>query len=366
MKKPMAAFINDLRSSNKLAGFDEASIKQGIVLRLLSLLGWDIFNVDDVSPNYAVNSRVISFALRVDSKSRVFIEVRGGDEKLEDHKKQLLAAAGQQKVPLCVLTNGAAWWLYLATGRGGGYKRFFACDFLKQTPDQFVSQLVDFLSCTKVAGGDALKSADAMYQSQKQKHAAEALPEAWNQLLAPPNKILVEILSESTERLCGHRADAKLVEKFIDSHFSGWLLEAPSGFKAVDAMERDDLLASGSDDRVLPEVPLRLKRYADKRIKSFGINGHTQNVRNWEEMLLSLCEFFAATHSQEFEKVLWISDDQQPYFSTYSDQLRIPEKIKKTNIYVETKLNPDQIVKIADDLLAEFGYGPDALAIATE
>jgi hypothetical protein len=58
-------------------------------------------------------------------------------------------------------------------------------------------------------------------------------------------------------------------------------------------------------------------------------------------------------------------DDHQPCFTRYADQLRIPEKIKKTNIYVETKLTPDEIVKTVGDLLTEFGYGHEELAITT-
>ena len=107
----------------------------------------------------------------------------------------------------------------------------------------------------------------------------------------------------------------------------------------------------------------RLKSYAGKRIKGYGFNGHQQTLKDWEEMLLSLCDFFATSHSQDFEKVLWISDHHRIYFSTNSEELRIPEKIKKTNIYVETKLKPDEIVKIADDLMMEFGYEKNQLEI---
>jgi hypothetical protein len=58
-------------------------------------------------------------------------------------------------------------------------------------------------------------------------------------------------------------------------------------------------------------------------------------------------------------------DDQQPCFTRYSDQLRIPEKVKRTNIYVETKLSPHEIVKTVGDLITEFGYGHEDLVITT-
>jgi hypothetical protein len=82
-------------------------------------------------------------------------------------------------------------------------------------------------------------------------------------------------------------------------------------------------------------------------------------------MLTDLCDYFAMIHSKDFEKVLWISGEDNTYFSRYSDQLRIPEKIKGTNIYVETKLGPEQIVKTSRSLLAEFGYNAGDLTITT-
>ncbi|MBW2436923.1 MAG: restriction endonuclease subunit R, partial [Deltaproteobacteria bacterium] len=41
----------------------------------------------------------------------------------------------------------------------------------------------------------------------------------------------------------------------------------------------------------------------------------------------------------------------------------IPEKIKGQDIYVETKLSPDEIVKTSKSLLTEFGYETSDLSI---
>ncbi len=64
MQKQIQSFIQDLKSNKKLSSFDEASTKQAVVLRMLSFLGWDIFNVEEVCPDYVVNSSQVSYALR--------------------------------------------------------------------------------------------------------------------------------------------------------------------------------------------------------------------------------------------------------------------------------------------------------------
>ena len=50
MKQQIETFIDELKSKKKISTFDEASIKQAVVLRLLSFLGWDIFDVEEVYP----------------------------------------------------------------------------------------------------------------------------------------------------------------------------------------------------------------------------------------------------------------------------------------------------------------------------
>ena len=366
MKKQITNFVTDLKSGNKLSTLDEASTKQAIVLRMLSFLGWDIFDVEEVYPDYPINSAMVSYALRIDNEVKLMIDVKSSHEKLDTYQKDLTANAVQEGIDLCLLTNGAKWWFFLATEKGKrNHKRYFSCDLKKHEPVSIVPKLIEFLGRAKVAKGDALKSAKSTYRNQRQQIAADALPEAWNQLLSPPNKILLEILSEITEKLCGYRADSSLVERFIKGNLSIWKLNIPENAKAIDLPEFEARVKSPppQEEKKEDPAPQRLKSYTGKRINSYGLNGHQQNVKNWEEMLLSLCEYFADSHSQDFEKVLWISDHHRLYFSTNSEELRIPEKIKKTDIYVETKLKPDEIVKIADDLMMAFGYDKNQLEI---
>jgi len=120
----------------------------------------------------------------------------------------------------------------------------------------------------------------------------------------------------------------------------------------------DSLLATTDIDTIK-----LAESYTDKFIKVFSFNGNTYKVQSWVEMLTTLCDYFASTNQKDFEKVLWISNHQKTRFSRYGDQLRIPEKVKKTDIYVETKLSPDEVVRTSTKLIAEFGYSKDDLEI---
>jgi predicted type IV restriction endonuclease len=387
MKKKIISFIDELKSNKKFATFDEASTKQAVVLRLLSFLGWDIFNVEEVYPDFSTNSASVSYALRVRNTSKVFIEVKRVHKKLDSYQRDLVNLASRDGVNLAILTNGITWWFYLVTTAGNWKQKWFhSIDLIKQKPEVFVPNLIDLLSKEKMAKGQSLRAAKTLFQKKRQKLAADFLPEAWNQILTQPNKIFVELLSEQTEKLCRYKLDAKTVEKFIIKHQDTWLLKnkgsavaaPPAAAMEPEILDLHDELPTGStkslsgtdtslaatDTSLFSTDTIKLaKSYMDKTIKAFSFNGNTYKVETWVEMLTTLCDYFASTNKKDFEKVLWISNDQKTRFSRYGDQLRIPEKVKRTDIYVETKLNPEEVVRTSCQLLAEFGYGRDDLDI---
>lgn len=374
MKKQIVAYLKDLKAK-KVHAKDEAAIKQAVVLRLLSHLGWDIFDVEEVCPDFAAGAGSVSYALRIDAGSKVFLEVRRQAEGYDGIHRDLAALAAAEAVELAAHTDGSRWWFYLPAAKGGlSQKRCQLLDALAQKPEDVAAGLIALLSRERVANGDYLESARAVHQQQRRRMAAEVLPDAWNKVLAGPNKILVEILSDATEKLCGCKAEPGVVEAFLRANHGRWALPPVSAETAA-AHAPAARSAETAEPEAAPPAPpadtsadMRARKpefFANKAINSFSFRGNTFPVRSWEEMLTTVCDYFAVQHPHEFEKVLWLYDDQHPCFSRYSDQLRIPEKIKKTNIYVETKLAPEDIVKTVGDLLTEFGYGHEDLVINT-
>jgi hypothetical protein len=373
MKKQIASFINDLKSNKRLTSFDEASTKQAVVLRLLSFLDWDIFNVEEVYPDYTVSPSQVSYALRTNDADKIFIEVKRIHEKLEKYQEEFITLSSDEGVDFAVLTNGIIWWFYLTSAEGSWHQKwFYSIDLFNQPTEAFVSHLSDLLTKSKVAKGVALKTAKMLFKNKKQKMAADFLPKSWNQIISQPNSIFVELLSLQTEKLCGYKVDIKSIEAFLSKHIDKWLLTNIRSAAAApppvsvepEILEFEDDLPSSAEKASSENfVELKPESYANKSIHSFTLNGHTHRVRGWDEFLSAVCDQFAAAHSADFEKVLWISDDQKPLFSRYSDQLRIPEKIKQTDIYVETKLSPAKTIRTVMKLLSEFGYGKDDLGI---
>jgi predicted type IV restriction endonuclease len=96
-------------------GKGEEATKQALVLPLIESLGWDIWNPEEVQPEFEADTTVkkggqkekVDYALLVGSLPRIFIEVKSIDENLDGHQGQLKRYFNSHpSVSLGILTNG--------------------------------------------------------------------------------------------------------------------------------------------------------------------------------------------------------------------------------------------------------------------
>jgi len=216
MNEELLNLINDFTKDKRLLSFDEAATKQAVILRILKVLGWDPFNVDEVYPEYSVGGKRVDYALRYNGRNKVFIEVKKVNEDLEKHQEQLLNYSFQEGVKLAILTNGISWWFYLPLREGSWEQRkFYTIEIYDQKKEDIVRKFEEFLSKENVVSGKAIENAENLYKSrQKQQLIKETLPKAWTKIITEPDELLVELLAEVVERLCGYKPDNEMVEQF--------------------------------------------------------------------------------------------------------------------------------------------------------
>ncbi|MBI4462959.1 MAG: restriction endonuclease subunit R [Acidobacteria bacterium] len=351
-------FIEKLKSDRRLAALDEAATKQGMVLPLLSKLGWDTFNIDEVVPEYSVGDKRVDYALRIQNANKVFIEVKKPSEDLERHQEQLLNYSFQEGVKLAALTNGTSWWFYLPLHEGSWEQRkFYTVDVAEQDATHATDRFIKFLSRENVETGNAIGNAESLYKSQqKVKILRNTLPEAWNKLVSEADELLIDLLSETTEKLCGYKADAEVVERFLVENKGRLLIGAPPPTQ----------VSSASAPRSKRAPSVSAKGYTGKSIGEFELNGRKHRVGSWIALLLALCDVLVANRKADFEKVLSLEGRKRPYFSRTPDVLRLPKKIKNTDIFVETNLSANSIARICFDMISLFGYPSSSLILHTE
>lgn len=226
MLEQLNSFIENLKANPKVSSFDEASTKQAIILPLIHILGWNTYNVDEVTPEFLVENRRVDYSLRLNNTNEFFIEVKKIGEDLEKYQEQLLDYSFRQGVELATLTNGITWWFYLPTKKGDWRARkFYTIDIIQQESNDVASKLVDLLSKNNVQSGKAVQHAESIYKGRlKKKTIEDTLPEAWNKIITEADSLLIDLIAEITEKLCGFKPETEVVKQFLEYHEAEFLI----------------------------------------------------------------------------------------------------------------------------------------------
>ncbi len=357
-------FLQELKkrySKDQLRQFDEAATKQAIILPILASLGWSTWDVEEVFPEYTVRKGKVDYALKLNGKPKVFLEVKKIGEDLERHQEQLLRYAFAEGIPLAILTNGVSWWFYLPQlPVNWEQRKFYTIDLYNQASQSVAARFEEFLGKQSVLTGRAVKRAQEVYDSQqRQRSIQQTLPEAWRKVVQEPDPRLVELLSEVTEKLCGYRPDHTTVEKFLQD----LILPKPSPGGKTNQQSQDSQssrrrrVAPVTKTSLVPLTQVAVLPYGTK-VRSFSFQGQTYTVRSWKEFLVRLCELIAQQHRSEFYRVLDIRGRERPYFGDFSELTR-PAQIEGTAIFVETNWGMKGVRKVAQKVLETFGYNPE-------
>ncbi len=100
--------------------------------------------------------------------------------------------------------------------------------------------------------------------------------------------------------------------------------------------------------------------------KYFIFNGEKNKIRFWKDMLPKVCSIMASRHKERFEDIFTIKGDKNIYFSRNQEELKSPELIEGTDIYVETGFAKGMLLKIAGDVVTLFGYPEDIVSFGED
>lgn len=216
----MLELLQKIKARLQLGAFaNEAAVSHGILIPVLQALGWDPAEPDQIMPEYSSGRGRVDFALCTGpQRAAVFIEVKGVGRSL-DGDRQLFEYAFHQGVPLCVLTDGREWSFYLPSGQGSYEdRRVYRLQMDERTPGESQEILTRYLARERVRSGAALEAAAADYRDAAAKReASRSLPKAWSDLVAGPEDLLVELLSDQADAISGYRPSASEVVAFLRS-----------------------------------------------------------------------------------------------------------------------------------------------------
>lgn len=232
MTEQIMNFIEALKKKPQVSKYDETETKQAMILPVLQLLGWNVWDTEEVKPEYPVEGKKaaeggkVDYCLRIKGKSEVFLEAKRPGEDLEKHQEQLLDYSFREGVDLAILTNGISWWFYLPRKKGHWKERkFYAIDILQQSMNELAEKFIQLLSREKVRSGEAQENAKSIYeQLDRQKKINETLPIEWNKLIIEGGAGLYDLLAETTESICGFRPDDEDVKNMFTIYKANLIL----------------------------------------------------------------------------------------------------------------------------------------------
>ena len=226
------------------------------------------------------------------------------------------------------------------------------------------TRFLQFLSREDVASGKAVDAAEQLISSQQRNETLrDTMLQAWNEIIDTPNDLLVDLISEETERICGFKPDGDMVEQFLARHLSRFQVTTattpPVAPAQAPAATRRPALTQAT-----PQGSPR-RGYTGSKPSSFTFQGQRRDVTAWIDVLKGVCEIIHGRQGLEFVKVLELRGRRRPYFSRDGSELRVPLLLDFSGIFVESNLSANQIVKLSNDISKLLGFPEEALDIRT-
>lgn len=262
---------------------NEASVSQGVILRLLNRLGWPVFDPSIVSPEFSVGAGRADYALCHPANKPIIIIESKGIGQSEGSERQLFEYAFHQGIPMAILTDGREWNFFLPGEQGSYHERcVYKLDLLARPVNESADIFERYLLYDVVCSGQTIENAKNDYKNvSKNRQIKEALPEAWKLLLDDGDKILVELIADKVETICGYKPSPEVVKKFIRSISE----------KGVVEIKVEQPIKSRKKILKRPVItPITAGNNLKKNFTGFVLNGKEYHERNAIKVLIKVFE----------------------------------------------------------------------------
>lgn len=304
--------------------------------------GWPIFDTAVVTPEYVLEGRRVDFALlHPEEHPRVFLEVKKIGQA-EGADRQLFEYAFYKGVPIAVLSDGQEWHFYLPSGQGDySERRVYKLDLLEREPAESCERLRRYLSYEAVCSGKAVQAARADYQDvSRERQVRDALPKAWRRLLEGPDELLLELLAEKVEDICGFKPDSDTCAEYLRTADPFSPMRQPYPPKPFSAP------ATRGQSQDGPKQPDDI---------GFVLNGDERPCRSAREVMISLFELLAERDPSFLERFAarkhgstrrYIARNQYELYPGRSDLCERESHRLRDGWYIGTNYSRDNIKQI--------------------
>ena len=342
---------------------NERAVEIKVILPLLSALGWDVHG-ERVKYQYKVSGTrsreqgVVDIALLGARGALCFIEAKNTDERLDNHVAQLLGYAFYEGVVLCALTNGREWWLYLPREGGKPETRKFAQMNLEtDTPAALSEQMQLFLAKSNLESGRAEKLGRQRLSEKRERGI-------WQEMLAKPDRALVQTIIDRIEKDTGERPPPSRVAALLaETQFD---MEIRASNAVATKATQNEVKASPVDLGAAADARPKRTKSPSKRVKGVRLWGEIKEINRWQLTYVALANELYKKHPGEFlEKTKSLQGRNYPWFAHQKEACSTPareaEPLEDSHpkIFAHVHMSSKDVIRRSKKLLETFGYPSD-------
>jgi predicted type IV restriction endonuclease len=349
--------ISEIRDGiNKGLFTNEAAISQGIVLRLLAVLKWPTYDTRVVFPEYSLSGKRVDFALcHPPNKPLIFIEVKQNIEKSDLAERQLFEYAFHTGVPMAVLTDGREWHFFLP-GEQGDYteRRLYKLDILERDISEIENRIKRYLEYERICSGIALEDARKDYKDiARDRIIKNTLPQAWIKIIEEEDDLLLELIADRTESLCGYKPNLDTISDFLKNIN---LISIPSQKTRQIPIKTIETAELKKPTENITENKFTLKKLDGMGIgggvkpTAIEINGQKKYVKDWTELSVYFVKYLIKNGLINRTNVpILNSAKRDKYFINIERKHLNPEKDggwqEVDGYYIDTKYSSSRHIK---------------------
>lgn len=344
--------LQEIKDGLKLNKYSkEEGVKQGIILRILSALSWDCWNTKIVCPEYSIGNGRVDYALCNNyGQPLVLIEAKDIGKQNDNSEEQLMKYSFAKGVPMAILTDGKEWSFYLPT-QLGDYRdrRIYKLNLLERENDECAFRLRRYLDYKKTISKETIIMAQEDYNNQQNKKIVEqSLPEAWGRLVEERDEILIDLLANSVEIVCGFKPNNKMIIGFLDEKIN--IVNEKDFQKSinrpVNIITVKPINQQIGQEQIVVDAHFLNEDFKGSKPYAFVIQRQRFNVKNWQDIYTKVIGYLNNIDKYKIANLPnnpdFISNRNLKYFSTKENDLRLAKKVTNT-IYAEVNLSANLI-----------------------
>jgi hypothetical protein len=149
---------------------------------------------------------------------------------------------------------------------------------------------------------------------QKKDIIIKNIPKAWRKLHIEGDELLIELLSETTEKICGYRPEDSQVSEFLYSVVNKEYIEIKhSKFRKKNIIESKKVEMSKNIIQKDGLYSLN-DNFTYKKVSGFVFLNDNIYVTSWKQLLLSFVKIINSIHNKEFDKITNVSGKKKTLF----------------------------------------------------